>query len=231
MRLMPVTFTAARRGVLRNTRPPQGPIDREPDMYAKRLVYIVTVCSAVAAVCLMTAMAAQAGKTPTAVAVVDVVNVFDNLDEKTDKEAELQQRAAELRKEEEAKVKELENLKADLELLKAGSDAHKEKQEQMLIKSIERQTWIRVQNALLEREKGLLTLLLYRKMVTAIGNIAEGEGWDLVLFKEQPPDFERAKPEQLSTLIQVRKLIWSRDKLEITEDVIQRMNAEWKAAL
>ena len=201
-------------------------------MYAKRLGFIVTVCLSAGVLCLMTARAAQvASKRPTAVAVVDVVQVFENLSEKTDKEAELQQRTAELRKEEEAKEKEFEMIKEDLGMLKVGGPEHKQKQEQMIMKGIELKTWRSVQNVLLEREKAMLTLVLYKKMVAAIGNIAGGDGWDHVLFKEQPPAFERAKPEQLSTLIQVRKLIWSRDDLDITNQVVQRMNAEWKAAL
>ena len=65
---------------------------------------------------------------------------------------------------------------------------------------------------------------LYRKCLDATEVVAKDLGYDVVLFKESTPDFNYENPQQLSTQIQVRKLLWSADEVDITDAVAQRMN-------
>lgn len=185
----------------------------------------------VAGLGLAVAMGANAGSLlkgrPTAVAVADVQTVFESLKEKMQIEADLKTRLEQLNQEEQKQKTDLQSLKSDLEILAPGTPAFNEKQDQLEQKAIELQSWINFQTQKLNRERGMQIERLYRKMVEAIGRVAQQGGYDAVLFKERPVDFTGAKPEALNTLIQVRKVLWSADELDITDQVTQMMNNEF----
>jgi len=168
-----------------------------------------------------------AGK-PTAVAVVDVQRAFDSLQEKDQIEADLRAEAERLKVDEENKKKSIRELQADLEILAQGAPAWKQKKAALDTALIELQVWRSFETNKLNRERGVQIENLYRKVVDAIGRVAKDNGYDVVLFKEKPVEFKGAKPEQIPTLIQVRKVLWSADELDLTDLVIQQMNAQFR---
>lgn len=164
---------------------------------------------------------------PIAAAVVNVQQIFESLKEKTEVEGDLKREVEALNEQEQERRKEIQALQSDLEILAPGTPAFSEKQAQLEQKSIELQAWRGFQNQKLNRERGIQIEVLYRRMVDAIGRVAESGGYDLVLFKEAAVNFRGAKPEALNALIQVRKVLWASDDLDITDDVIQLMNNEF----
>jgi Skp family chaperone for outer membrane proteins len=177
----------------------------------------------------ITAIAQQAQPAhPTRVAVVDVEKVFNALEEKTSIEAGLQGNADKLKQDGQRRQGELKQMEEDLGILAPGSDAYTKKQEELLIKAAELRAWGEVMNKKLQQERGLQIGSVYRKMLEAIGRIAKQGGYDLVLFKEKEANFATASPETLSTLIQVRKVLYSADDMDLTDRVIQVMNNEFR---
>lgn len=174
------------------------------------------------------AQAAAMKARPVAAAVVDVQKAFDSLAEKVQVEAELQTRADRLKQEEQSRQKKLEELQKDMEMLAAGSPAFAQKEEEIARQLVELQAWRNFQTQKLTRERGLQIEGLYRKIVDSIGRLAKENGYDIVLFKEGPADFRNAKPEQLTALIQVRKVLWASNELDLTDQLVQRMNNEFK---
>lgn len=164
---------------------------------------------------------------PTAVGVADVQLVFESLKEKMQIEADLKTRLESLNTDEQNRKQELQELKSDLEILAPDTPAYDEKQNKLEQNAIELQAWRTFQTQKLNHERGLQIERLYRKMLDAIGRIGQQEGYDVILFKEKPADFRGAKPEALNTLIQVRKVLWSTDDLDMTDQVIQLMNNEF----
>ena len=77
-------------------------------------------------------------------------------------------------------------------------------------------------------EKVLQTGSMYRKLIDAMGKVATENGYDMVIFKEKEIPFNKLKPEALSTYIAMRKVLWVRNDLDITDQVVQRMNNEWR---
>lgn len=165
---------------------------------------------------------------PTKVAVVDVLKVFNGLQEKAQVEADMRSKGEKLQKEEHARQKELQDLQNDLKILAPETQAYSQKTEQIKSKLIELKVWSQVQADSLKSESTLQLANLYRKMVDAIGRVAKENGYDLVLYKEQAPDFEHVKPEAINQMIQLRKLLWSADDLNVTDQVVTRMNNEYK---
>lgn len=158
---------------------------------------------------------------PTATGVIDVQMVFESLKEKMQIEADLKSRLEQLNLQEQEQKQNLQELKSDLDILAPDSPAYNEKQNQLEQKAIELQTWRTFQTQKLNRERGLQIERLYRKLIEAVGTVAEQNGFDLIMFKEKPVDFRGAKPEALNTLIQVRKVLWSAPDLDLTDQVTQ----------
>ncbi len=168
-----------------------------------------------------------AGK-PSAVAVIDVTKAFDALAEKDAIEADLKSQGEKLKVEEQAKRKHILALQGDLEVLAKDSPAWRRKNEELQTAAIELRVWQTFENGKLNRERGLQIERLYRKLSDAVARHGKDNGYHVVLFKEKPVDFRNAKPEQIPTLIQVRKVLWHSDELDITDAVIQSMNNEYK---
>ena len=164
---------------------------------------------------------------PTATGVVDVQMVFESLKEKMQIEADLKSQLEQLNLQEQEQKQELQELKSDLDILAPDSPAYNEKQNQLEQKAIELQTWRTFQTQKLNRERGLQIERLYRKLIEAVGNVAQQNGFDLIMFKEKPVDFRGAKPEALNTLIQVRKVLWAAQDLDLTDQVTQLMNNQF----
>ena len=197
-------------------------------MKSKEIVMSLLI---VAAIGLSGFIAAQAGHfvkgRPTATAVADVQLVFESLKEKMQIEADLKSQLEQLNQEEQIRKQKLQELKSDLEILAPDTPAYNEKQSSLEQKAIELQAWQGFQTQKLNRERGLQIERLYRKMLDAIGRLAKQNGYDLVMFKEKPANFRGAKPEALNTLIQVRKVLWAAEELDLTDQIIQMMNNEF----
>ena len=183
---------------------------------------------AAAAVMSMT-VAAQAQKA-TGVAVVDVQKAFDALREKVQVEAELQSAADVVKQEDTRRQQKLQELQQDLKILAAGTAPYDRKQEELERAALDRQVWLQFQQAKLNRERAVRIEGIYKKMVDAIGRVATAGGFKIVLFKEPEMTLGQiTKPEQISAVIGARKVLWSADELDLTDQVIQKLNNEFSS--
>ncbi|MDX1681513.1 MAG: OmpH family outer membrane protein [Phycisphaeraceae bacterium] len=176
-----------------------------------------------------TALATSALKAePTATAVVNVQHAFESLDEKTQVEADLKTRQEQVLQERQEKQESLKQLQQDLEILAPGTPAFQQKQEQLQKKALELKVWIEYQGQRLERERIIRLEALYRKLLESIGRVAKDNGYHVVLFQEDEVNFRNASANQISAAVQMRKVLWADEKLDLTDEVIQRMNNEWQ---
>ena len=168
---------------------------------------------------------------PTKVAVVDVLKVFNGLQEKSQIEADIRTRGEKLRQEEETRRKELMDLQNDLKILAPETQAYTQKTDQIKAKLIELRVWSEMQGEGLKSESSIQLANLYRKMLDTIGRVAKENGYDVVLYKEQEPDFQNVKAEAINQMIQLRKVLWSAEDLDLTDQAVTRMNNEYKNML
>ncbi|MBI1337055.1 MAG: hypothetical protein GC164_08845 [Phycisphaera sp.] len=173
----------------------------------------------------VTAQGRTAGRgRPTAVAVCDVQRAFDAMEEKKHVEADLQTRAQKLQQEKQDREKEITQLQSDLDMLAPDTPAYDQKQADLERRAIEYRAWLEFQTNKLNRDRATSIESLYRKLLDSIGTVAKDNGYDMVVFKETAVNFKGAKPEQLSALIQVRKVLWASDDLDITDLAITQVN-------
>ncbi|MFI4859399.1 MAG: OmpH family outer membrane protein [Phycisphaerales bacterium JB063] len=164
---------------------------------------------------------------PTAVAVLNLQDVLGQLDENNAFQAAQQAKNQQLQAELTRRQNALQQMQNDLELLDPDSDAYTEKEDQIFTTLIELRTWqqIQEQRNILEQRTHLASL--YRKVVQAGTAMAEQRGIDAVLLDTQVPDLDRLNPEQLLNAIATRKVLYHNDEIDMTDDVIQQMNAAW----
>lgn len=165
---------------------------------------------------------------PTAVCVIDVEKVFNSLSEKAQIEADLNTKQEKLMQERTDREKELRDMKKDLEVLNATHPAFKQKQDDLEKKVFDLQAWAQWQTNAMSRENRLQITGLYNKITSSAGKVARDNGYDVVLFKEPAADFVGIPAEKLSDALRSRKVLWTAEDLDVTEQVIQAMNNEFK---
>jgi Skp family chaperone for outer membrane proteins len=162
------------------------------------------------------------------VAVVDVKKVVDAVKENLQIQAEMQSIKETLESEAGARQKELKKLQDDLGMLAADSREYQLKTEDLEQKVVNFNAWLEFQKRKLEREKVLRWELLYRHLTDAISRCAQQNTVDLVLFKEPMPDFRSPDQRDVVAAIQNRKVLYATDDLDLTAQVIQMMDNEYK---
>lgn len=165
--------------------------------------------------------------TPTAAAVVEVQRVIDNLKEKTDIEAQMQTHNDAVQREKQQREQAIKQMQDELNLLTPGTENHRKKLESAEQAVINLNAWLQFENQKLVRERGNQIEALYKKMLKAVGDVSKTNGYQLVLFSEGPAEFRAENPQQLSTLIQIRKVLYFDESLDITDSVIQKMNNDY----
>lgn len=168
---------------------------------------------------------------PTKVAIIDVVKVRNGLEEAKQVAAEIEDELRKAETEQKGRIEEIEALREDLGILAPDTDAYQEKQQQLLLRSVEAKAWQEVAKAQLNAEHAIQLEALYRKIVKASQDIATVHGHDMVIAKERNINFKNAKPQEIDAIIALRKILWSRDDMDITELVIQKMNNDFANAM
>ena len=164
---------------------------------------------------------------PTAEAVVDIQRVVDNLHERTELEAQQRDRATKIQQAAEQKKKELDVLEEDLKLLTPGTPEYEETQRKWEQGSLELNVTLQYERQKLQREAQIQNERLFKKIIDAVGRVAQENGYDLVLSPEsrfQLPTGNQQNPVRNVTL---RHVLWHNGKNDITDQVVQLMNNEF----
>lgn len=167
---------------------------------------------------------------PTSVAVVDLNAVFDQLDEMNDRKEAHAAKGAELQRDLNAKLERIENLKLDLEALVQGSPEYEAK----ALEGIKLENDLKMDQQVFQQRlnlsQGESDREMYLKIQAAIEVIAARNEIDLVLFDdtsvELPPKGTR---NDMMGIIVRKQVLFSSDKIDITDELILAMNAEYGA--
>lgn len=194
------------------------------------MTVILAVCLTVMFASIATLRGQQDEPAPIRVAVVAVEEVFNNLSERRSVEADIQSEIEALQQEQQDRRSEIEDLEEDYSILADGSDAAQQAREELEKKLVEYEVWQQVSSRKMESERAVRISSIYRKMMAAIENIADREGYDMVMFKDDIPEFRGAEnQQQIAAMIQSRKLLYSSERLDISDQVLQRMNNEFES--
>ena len=172
---------------------------------------------------------------PTAIATIRIDVLFDGLVERAEAKAQIAAMEDELTAEQERRQAAItQKLQAMDDVVAAASKEALADEIHLL--RLKLQFWFQEARAELEIEKALRLQLLYDSIKKAIADLANTEGYDIVLLNDSggdlPFDRESRIPPQLQVLQQItsRKILFQREAVDITEDLSQRMNNQFRAA-
>jgi Skp family chaperone for outer membrane proteins len=95
--------------------------------------------------------------------------------------------------------------------------------------------WQRSTMELVDLEKSLVVQELYRNVKQAIANLASAEGYDLVLIDDSQgelqinPEAQMSREQQIFQQVSLRKVLFASPMIDITDDLIVRMNNNFNA--
>ncbi|MEL7087672.1 MAG: OmpH family outer membrane protein [Planctomycetota bacterium] len=165
---------------------------------------------------------------PTRVAVVNMQEVINNSDQQAANRAKNQQLGTDLQTEQKERQDAIVKLQNEIDPLEPGGDAWRAKRDQIQQKTLELRVWAEMQTQNNQLEQARQFAVLYRNVNEAAGQVAQEMGYDVVLQAGELPDLMRLNVEQLQSVVQSRKVIYSSDQVDITAAVLSRLNAEFK---
>lgn len=194
----------------------------------KNSVIIVALVGALTLGLYVTAGGQAGGESaPTKVAVVKLQEVINQCSQQAAFRAENKAKAESLQAEQQKRQQTIASLTTAIDPLQPGSDAWNKKRKELQQATMEMQVWVQMQEQDNQFAQARQFAEVYVAASEAAASIAESAGYDIVLQGGDLPDLMRLNIQQLQTVVQTRKVIHFGDNVDITNAVLQRVNAQF----
>lgn len=165
------------------------------------------------------------------VASIDINKVLNKLDEKTDREKELTGYFKTLTDSLENTKKELDAEKANLNILPPNTPEFDSAREKVVKLTAKLRLDQEMSQALADDRRMRMQLALFNKIRSATQRLAKKEGYGLVFSDDSGAEIpSTASAEQIQSSVVSRRVIYSDPSVDISEQVANMMNNEYKAA-
>ncbi|MEM6560399.1 MAG: OmpH family outer membrane protein [Planctomycetota bacterium] len=123
-------------------------------------------------------------------------------------------------------------LRQQLESLKPGTPEFRTKQEEVLGAQLDFQSWQQLQQIRLQTEEAQMILDTRRRILDAISEVADQQGLQAVLTIDpaNPSGLDQLNPQQLVEVILTAKVPYRSDQVDVTDDVIAKIDANFQGA-
>ncbi len=172
---------------------------------------------------------------PAVVAVVRIGPLFDGLKQRAEAAAGVDQLLDQIETEAQARQEAIEALKEEHGNTVDATD-REALADKIALETLKNDSWLQTAKREHELDKAVRLQDLYKKVFDAIQTLAMTEGYDLVIVDDSgdalPFDRSSRVVPQVQVLQQLtrRKVLFVNPTLDITEDLIMRMNNEFNAA-
>jgi Skp family chaperone for outer membrane proteins len=173
-------------------------------------------------------VAAQAA--PCAIATFDLEKTFNTLEEKKAADAELTRTAEEMKKQSDEQAKRLKAMETELQDLQPGTPRYKEVMEQASRASYEYQAQVEFFRAKLDSERAKMMHKVYESIRTAAEQMAKERGLVAVLVDDSITPIPPGTEEEINRQISARRMVYTSPDVDVTDELISRMNALFKVA-
>ena len=162
------------------------------------------------------------------VATFDLERTFNSLHQKKAAFDRIPAISEELQADSDQKRKELEQMKADLDILVKGTPKHNELQDKIIMATRMYQAHIEFGRLKLEAEKGRILKNVYVDIRSAVREIAQANGYAVVFVDDSVGEIPPGTLEDLNRQISARRIAYT--SADITDQIIDHMNRAFKAA-
>ncbi len=166
---------------------------------------------------------------PPRTAFVNLEKVINELEERSSMEADLQAFVSS-RQEKINEIQANAKIAADeIEIMVPGNDAYRTKVEQLAMFKVQLDAEQNFAQQRIEVRQGEIMSHLFGKVQEAVTRIAEQEGYDVIFSNDFNIALQPGGNTGVMRQIAVRRLLYVNDSFDISDQVLQLMNNEWKA--
>jgi Skp family chaperone for outer membrane proteins len=164
-------------------------------------------------------------------AVLDLVRVFAECDQIKDLNELIRRKSESVAAEAAQRKKVIDDKREQLTAFQSGTPDYDARRKELMRLNIEANVWLKTSEDEVETQKFEWTRVIYEKAVKGATDLAQQRGIEAVIQRvEFKPDEIESNVQALRRMIQERTVIYNAPELDITDDVIRRLNAEYKAA-
>ena len=164
---------------------------------------------------------------PTVVGTVDLEATFNGLEEWSQVQVSLTQRADQMQEEIKRRQDELESLETDLEDYPQGSAKFKEAMKRYQMAAIELQGYVQFQQRKHQRYNDQTIFDLYDKIKLAARALADEQGYDIILVDDSVVEIPE-NSENILAQISSRRVLFAREQMSVTDQLIESMNTMYQ---
>jgi Skp family chaperone for outer membrane proteins len=161
---------------------------------------------------------------PSAVAVIDLEKVFRSLHEKDRADTGLQRVAEQLEEEIEAQSTVIAELQEELEALQPGSDKHRMAMEAYELATLDYRARREFARQKIDLEKSKTLQRIYDSIKRSAEILSTEKGFDMVLVDDSVVPVPGGTEMEVQRQISARRMVFTSNAIDITEDLIHRMN-------
>jgi Skp family chaperone for outer membrane proteins len=174
-------------------------------------------------------LAARSGAGP--IVVVDLVRIFNECEQIKDLNESIRKKTEEVNQEAAQRKKVIDEKRDLLSAFQPGSSDHEGRRKDLVRLNVEANVWLKLAEEDMDNQKFVWTRIIYEKAVKAATDLAQQRGYLAVVQRvEFKPDEVEPNVQALRRMIQERTVIYNLPEIDITEAIIRRLDAEYKAA-
>jgi Skp family chaperone for outer membrane proteins len=174
--------------------------------------------------------ATSGGFAPARVGVVDVPAVSERYLKTTELENHFELRRVKLSEQPDALREKIDRTARSLrEEFKPGTNEFQERSKQLAMLEAELQWFVEEQGRQIEQELAGSLRLIFDDIRDVVGELAEQKGIDVVLAADRIPEGAPATTTQARQQIILQKVLYWRPSVDLTDDVVARLNARFEA--
>jgi Skp family chaperone for outer membrane proteins len=169
------------------------------------------------------------------IATVNPAKVFNEMQETKDLKQKMENDRQTIQAEGKKRSDDLDEAKKARALFNEGSEDFNKKNQEMIRKAIELQTWQELIKADLARQQKSQMRNLFEKIEQATKEVADARKLDLVIVEQKidlpsdPNTLDQMNIDQLRGLINQRTVMFNNGKFDITNEVLAKVDEKYKS--
>lgn len=197
---------------------------------------VIAVIAVIGAAAVLAFAARPAFMKPTVVVTVNLPVVMEGLEARVRSEADLYQMAESITDEDESRKADLEAMQQQFKDWPEDDDAGRDAlRDELVLKSLEFEQWRKLSYQKLDIQKSLLYRELYRSMKASLAELCGQNGYDIAILNDSEanlvinPEAQIPRAEQVRSQMTARSVLYVNPSVDVTDQLIARMNNEFKA--
>jgi Skp family chaperone for outer membrane proteins len=162
------------------------------------------------------------------IATCNVVEILNNCQKAKDLTAKLNKEGIRIKKEDDKRIATIENLTKEIKLLTIGSEEYEQRFAERQRLRINREAWMKFEQAKIMRTHQTLTREMYLEVQKAVGIVAKSRGFKIVLHQQRGKLRANTTAEMRAEISQ-RQVVYSDEAVDITASVLSSLNASYRS--